>query len=185
VNRYAVLLSLLLLAPILPAQQTTPATDWKHRVTELLPLLGHRNWILVVDSAYPLQTSPGVEVVETNAGQIEVTKEVLADIGSSIHVRPILFMDAELPFLTEADSPGADDYRRQIATTLHGYAIHKELHEKLIATIATASKDFRILVLKTNLAVPYTSVFIRLDCKYVSAEAENRLRDRMKANSPR
>lgn len=31
---------------------------WQSKVTEILPLLGHRNWILIVDSAYPLQTSP-------------------------------------------------------------------------------------------------------------------------------
>jgi hypothetical protein len=36
-------------------------------------------------------------------------------------------------------------------------------------------------VLKTNMTVPYTSVFIRLDCRYWSADAEQRLRARMAA----
>ncbi len=179
-NQYVLLLSLLLLGPTLSAQQTNEANDWKHTLAERLPLLGHRNWILVVDSAYPLQTSPGLEVIETNADQIDVTKEVLADINSSIHVRPIIYMDAELPFLTEEDSPGATAYRQQIAATLHDYAIQHQLHDKLIATVSSTSKDFKILVLKTRLAVPYTSVFIRLDCKYVSADSEKRLRARMK-----
>ena len=182
-NKYVLSLTLLLLGPLLPAQQTDKATDWKQTLTERLPLLGHRNWILVVDSAYPLQTSPGLEVIETNADHIDVTKEVLADIKASIHVRPIIFMDAELPFLTEQDSPGADAYRQQISATLHDYAIQNQLHEKLIATVAGTSKDFKILVLKTRLAVPYTSVFIRLDCKYVSADAEKRLRARMKTGA--
>lgn len=184
-NRCVLFLTLLLFAPALSAQQPSPASDWKNTLAQRLPLLGHRNWILVVDSAYPLQTSPGLEVIETNADQVDVTKEVLAQIDASIHVRPILFMDAELPFLTEQDSPGADAYRRQIAAALHDYPIQRQLHEKLIATVSATSKDFSILVLKTRLAVPYTSVFIRLDCKYVSAEAEQRLRARMKAATPR
>jgi hypothetical protein len=190
VKRRSVFLSLLILlsglsGTVLSAQQTTGTTDWKHTLAERLPLLGHRNWILVVDSAYPLQTSPGLEVIETNADQVDVTKEVLAQIKVSIHVRPTIFMDAELPFLTEEDSPGANAYRQQIAATLHEYDVQNELHEKLIATVSSTSKDFKILVLKTRLAVPYTSVFIRLDCKYVSADAEKRLRARMKAARPR
>jgi len=189
VNRSAVRLSLLLLglisaltlsAPTLSAQQADQASDWKQTLAQRLLLLGHRNWILIVDSAYPLQTAPGLEVIETNAGQVDVTREVLHQIDDSIHVRPIVFMDAELPFLTEQDSPGADAYRRQIAAALHDYAIQSQPHEKLIATVSTAGKEFKVLVLKTNLAVPYTSVFLRLDCKYISAEAESRLRARMK-----
>lgn len=169
------------LAPTLPAQQTHKTNPWKQTLTERLPLLGHRNWILVVDSAYPLQTSPGLEVIETNAGQIEVTREVLAQIKDSIHVRPAIFMDAELPFLTEEDSPGANAYRQQISVALHDYTIQNELHEKLIGQVSNAGREFKILVLKTRLTVPYSSVFIRLDCKYVSADAEERLRTRMKS----
>jgi len=44
-----------------------------------------------------------------------------------------------------------------------------------------AAKHFYILALKTNIANPYTSVFIRLDCKYWSADAEKRLRAKMAA----
>lgn len=37
-----------------------PATaqSWQSRLTEELPLMGHRNWILIVDSAYPEQVGP-------------------------------------------------------------------------------------------------------------------------------
>lgn len=185
--RSVLFLSLLfsgLLAPTLPGQQIRKANTWKQTLTERLPLLGHRNWILVVDSAYPLQTSPGLEVIETNAGQIEVTREVLAQIKDSIHVRPTILMDAELPFLTEEDSPGANAYRQQISAALRDYTIQNELHEKLIAQVSSTANEFKILVLKTRLTVPYSSVFIRLDCKYVSDAAENRLRARMKSGTP-
>ncbi len=60
----------------------------QQQLRQEIPLLGHRNWIMIVDSAYPLQVSPGVETIETNADQLEVTREVLAALDHSIHVTP-------------------------------------------------------------------------------------------------
>ena len=36
---------------------------------------------------------------------------------------------------------------------------------------------FNVLLLKTDLVIPYTSVFLQLDCGYWNAEKEARLRD--------
>jgi hypothetical protein len=155
--------------------------DWKAKVAESLPLLGHRNWILVVDSAYPLQASPGVETIETNADQLEVVEYVLGAINGSIHVRPLIYMDAELPFVPDADAPGASAYRAKIAKVLHGYPIEAMQHDKVLANIDETSKQFHVLVLKTKMAIPYSSVFFRLDCKYWSAGAEKRMREKMNA----
>jgi len=145
-----------------------------------MPLLGHRNWILVVDSAYPLQSSSGVETIETNADQIDVVRTVLDEIHGSIHVRPVITMDAELPFVPEQDAQGASAYRTQIRDVLHNYKIESLPHDKIIASIDETGKTFHVLVLKTNMTIPYTSIFIRLDCKYWSAEAEARLRAKMR-----
>ncbi len=161
-------------APLLVAQ-----SNWKTRVNESMPLLGHRNWILIVDSAYPLQSSPGVETVETNASHFDVLQHVLGTINSSIHVRPLISMDAELPFVPDDDAPGASAYRAQIAKILVDYKIESIPHEKVIAQIDETSKQFHVLVLKTTMTIPYSSVFIRLDCKYWSADAEKRMRARM------
>jgi len=40
----------------------TAGSPWKNILARRLPELGHRNWIGVVDSAYPLQTSPGIVI---------------------------------------------------------------------------------------------------------------------------
>ena len=167
------------------AQAAPPASplDWKARVSESLPLLGHRNWILVVDSAYPLQSSPGVETIETNSPQLEVVQYVLGAVSRSIHVRPLVYMDAELPFVPDSDAPGATDYRAQIKAVLHGLPVEQMPHEKVLATIDETSKQFHVLVLKTTMTIPYTSVFLRLDCKYWSAEAEQRMRARMQSGN--
>ena len=157
----------------------TASTNWQTKVTESLPLLGHRNWILIVDSAYPLQSSPGVETIETNASHLDVLRFVLGAINNSIHVRPLLYMDSELPYVPDDDAPGASDYRTQIAQILSDYKIESIPHEKVISQIDETSKQFHVLVLKTTMTVPYSSVFIRLDCKYWSGDAEKRMRSRM------
>jgi len=157
--------------------------DWRTRVQQMLPLLGHRNWILIVDSAYPLQTSPGVVTIDTGANDLDVLKEVLNAVDHSIHVRPIVYMDAELPFVTERDAAGVDEFRRQLATVLGNRPVKSLPHEQLLQKVDEVGKTFNILILKTNLTIPYTSVFLQLDCKYWSADDEARMRAAMKAAS--
>jgi hypothetical protein len=180
------MLSLLIAAFPAWAAQTAPEsrigaqTDWQQVFRRELPLLGHRNWVLIVDSAYPLQTSPGVQTVETGAGELEVVQYVLRQIAKSPHVSPVVYMDAELPFLTERDAPGVSAYRRQIKAALGNLHISSLRHDELIAKVDETGKTFRILVLKTNLTIPYSSVFLQLGCKYWTDEDEARLRSAMK-----
>jgi hypothetical protein len=108
---------------------------------------------------------------------------VLQEVDQSIHVRPIVFMDAELPFVTEDDAPGVEQYRREIRSVLGDRPVSSILHEAMLSKIDEAGKTFHVLVLKTRLAVPYTSVFFQLDCKYWSADAEARLRKAMKSQA--
>jgi len=141
--------------------------------------MGHRNWILIVDSAYPEQVGPGIETVETNADQLDVVRQLLTMIKGSIHVRPVIFMDAELPFVGEGKAPGISAYRTQIASALHDYEVHSRLHQSLIDEVAKDGTQYHVLILKSQLTIPYTSVFIHLDCKYWSAEDERDLRSAM------
>jgi L-fucose mutarotase/ribose pyranase (RbsD/FucU family) len=161
------------------AQQTPP--EWQTRLGQILPLMGHRNWIMIVDSAYPLQSSAGVETLETNTDQLEVIRTVLGAIDSSIHVRPIVYMDAELPFVPEKDAPGVAAYREAVKTALKGRAITSLPHEQIIAKVDEVGKTFHIVVLKTTMTVPYTSVFLQLNCKYWSDDAEAQMRKAMSA----
>jgi len=153
---------------------------WQTKVQQELPLLGHRNWIIVVDSAYPLQTSPGIETVETGTDQLTVVRDVLRSIAQSRHVRPVVFMDAELPFVKEQQAAGVTKYRSEIKAALGSLPVHSVLHEQLIQQMNQTSNSFHILILKTTLTIPYTSVFLRLDCKYWSDAAEQELRQEMK-----
>ena len=174
------LLPVLALAPT-SASAANPRNnnDWRVRLQEELPLLGHRNWIAVVDSAYPLQTSAGIETINTNADQLEVVKTVLDQLAKAKHVRPVIFTDAELKAVPESDAAGVTAYREAL-TNLVGKTEAQSLpHEEIISKLDEAGKTFHILVLKTNLTIPYTSVFIRLECAYWKPDAEKRLREAM------
>jgi hypothetical protein len=149
---------------------------WRQQVRQQLPLLGHRNWIAVVDSAYPWQVAPGVETIATGAAQLDVVTFVLGEVAKATHVRPSLFLDAELERLPEKDAPGIESYRRKLTRLLASRAAEELPHEKIIAMLDEAGKSFHVLVLKSTLTLPYTSLFLRLECGYWNAESEQRLR---------
>lgn len=155
------------------------AQPWRAALSQELPLLGHRNWIAVVDSAYPLQTSAGVETIETDADQLEVVKVVLDQLANAKHVRPDVFTDSELELVPESDAKGVTAYREALAKLLGTTALQSLPHEEIIGKLDEAGKTFHVLVLKTRMTIPYTSVFIRLECAYWSDDAEKRLRAAM------
>ena len=152
---------------------------WRARLNDELPLLGHRNWIAVVDSAYPLQTSAGIETINTNDDQLDVVRAVLDQLTKAKHVRPEIFTDAELKVVPEADAAGITAYREALTSLLGNTEAQSLPHEEIISKLDEAGKTFHILVLKTKLTIPYTSVFIRLECAYWKPDAEKRLREKM------
>jgi len=153
-----------------------PRPAWRATLDERLPLFGHRNWIVVADSAYPWQASAGIETIDTGSDHVTVLRGVLEAIAGSRHVRPVVHLDAELPFVAEAHAPGVTACREALAGALGGLTTVSLPHEEVIGLLDEAGRTFRILLLKTTLALPYTSVFVRLDCGYWSAEAEEALR---------
>ena len=174
------LLILFLLAASIPSfAQSSTHPDWRTTLEDELPLLGHRNWVLIVDSAYPLQASPGVETIETDLPQVEVLRQVLASLDRSVHLRPDIFLDKELAFVPEEDASGISAYRRELQAVLSGYGVESAPHEELIGRVDEAGRTMHVLVLKSRIAVPYSSVFIRLNCRYWSDDAEKRMRARM------
>jgi len=167
-----------------PVPGTAPPS-WESRLLEALPALGHRNWIVVADSAFPFQISPGIETLVSNEDHFAVLEKVLAALDKSRHVKPHVWLDKELDFVPEELSPGADACRGRLAGLLRGRDAKPVLHEDLIARLDQAGRAFKILMIKTTLAVPYTSVFLELDCGYWPPESEAVMRARMRAGDPR
>ena len=88
--------------------------EWERQVEAALALFGHRNWIVVADAAYPAQSRAGIQTLVADEDHIEVVQKVLEMILASRHVRPRIYLDRELAFVAEQDSPGVDDFRRQL-----------------------------------------------------------------------
>jgi hypothetical protein len=156
------------------------APSWRQVLARRLPLYGHRNWVVIADSAYPAQSKPGIETVLTGASQLEVVEEALAQIDKCKHLRPNVYLDAELPYVEEGDARGVTRYRERLKRLLGRRSVSELPHEKIIDRLDSASGKFHVLVLKTEMTLPYTSVFLELDCGYWGAAAEKRLREALK-----
>jgi hypothetical protein len=159
------------------------AEPWQAAVRDHLKLFGHRNWIVVADSAYPDQSAPGIETIVADADQTEVVRFVLARIQESRQARAVIYEDRELDFVPEADAAGVSQYRRDLAGLLGEQAVTKLLHEEIIGKLDDTAKKFDVLIVKTNMAIPYTSVFLELRAAYWGDEPEKRLREAMDAKS--
>jgi L-fucose mutarotase/ribose pyranase (RbsD/FucU family) len=164
-----------------PGRREVPG-DWRRVLEQRLPAYGHRNWIVIADSAYPSQSRAGIETVATGSDHLEAVRAVLAELGKSQHVRPIVYVDAELPHVAEQDAPGIGAYRDALKKVSGERPVQSLPHEQIIDRLNKAGEKFNVLILKTSLTLPYTSVFLELDCGYWSAEAEQRLREVMARN---
>jgi hypothetical protein len=175
--RHTVVSFLCLLAASAASAGDVPAAEaWREKLRTQLPLLGHRNWIVVVDSAYPLQTAPGIETFFVAADQLEVVKALIAELGRTKHVQPTIYTDLELSHVAEKNAKGISAYRDALARILAGQPVQSLPHEQIIGKLDEAGKKFHVLVLKTPLTLPYTSVFLELQCGYWDAESEQELR---------
>ena len=162
-------------------QATSAASStWEQRLAERLPVLGHRNWVVVADSAYPSQCSPGVETIYAGGNQLDVLRRVLAAVDGARHVRPDVVLDAELQHVADADAPGIAAYRAQLRQLLGTRPVQVVPHEEVIHRLDEAAKTFSVLLIKTDMTLPYTSVFLELGCGYWSPEQEQRLRESMR-----
>lgn len=175
-----ILLALLFVLP--GATSAQEAAPWTAKLHALVPLYGHRNWIVIADSAYPAQTRDGIETIVTGANHFEVLRTVLSLLDSSKHVTPVIWTDAELKYVPDSDAPGATAFRDRLSSHLHNRVVRTMPHEQVIAELDKAGQTFKVLILKTTMAIPYTSVFLQLDCAYWPPDAEQRLRAAMGGN---
>jgi hypothetical protein len=167
------------------AAQSGSGPNWKTILADRIPLFGHRNWIVIADSAYPAQSANGIETIVSNADHFEVLQTVLRALDRSKHVRPIVHLDQELQSVEDSDASGISAYREQLLALIGDRMLRREAHEQIISELGQVSQSFRVLIIKTNLTLPYTSVFLQLDCAYWNEDAERRLRSSLSEHSPK
>jgi L-fucose mutarotase/ribose pyranase (RbsD/FucU family) len=159
------------------------ALDWEDILVRRLPLLGHRNWIVIADSAYPAQSSAGIETIATGKGHMEVLDKTLKAIAACEHIRANVLMDAELKSVAEEDAPGVTAFRQDLYQELDDQNAREHDHEQIISRLDESGRQFCILILKSTLNIPYSSVFLELDCGYWNSASEMRLRNSLRQAS--
>lgn len=162
---------------------TVPISDsgWKSALDRELPILGHRNWILVVDKAFPEENAPGIQTIYTDEDLLAVLKYTLDQINTSTHVRPVIYTDKELQYVPLKFAPGILIFRDSLEKLLSSTPSIPMLHDSVFTRIAEVNKLFKILILKTNDTIAYSSVYLQLDCAYWGDDAEKFLRDTMRS----
>jgi hypothetical protein len=157
-------------------------STWEGLLKERLQVFGHRNWLVIADSAYPAQSRQGIETIVANEEQTTALVKTFEILHECKHIRPTIYTDCELAFISEEDAPGVTSYRKQLSDLLSGYEVRALLHEEIISRLDRIGEIFRVLLVKTKTQVPYTSVFFDLQCGYWNAQAENRLRAVMRTS---
>lgn len=178
---YKLLALLFLLACCSPAPRQTQVqgvaeTSWEEVLAGQMPLLGHRNWIVVTDMAYPLQTNPGITTLFADAPYADVIARVKSMIDEAPHVFAHIYQDREQGRLCEDLVPGWNDYRASVEKVLGKDEVKSVPHEELIRRLDEVSSLCRVVIIKTPLTLPYTSTFFELDCGYWDSVREEAIR---------
>lgn len=149
-------------------------TEWRDELNRQLPLLGHRNWLCIVDAAFPWSIAPGIEMLDTREEIGVVLASGLQAVSEALHLRPIAHVARELDFV-----PHAQALRQELLSAINDLETRRTLHSEVLATLDRVGREYRILMLKATCLIPYTSVFLELECGYWPAEAEAEMREAM------
>ena len=163
----------------LSESKPTESLEWQATLQSRLSAFGHRNWILIVDQAFPMQNGSGITYINSNEKLLPVLSYTLGVLDSSSHVKPIIYQDKELSFITEAQAEGVKQLAESIKKVLGDHKVQQIPHDSIFLKIDEAAKLFNVLVIKTNETIPYSSVFLQLDCAYWNDEKEKMLRASM------
>jgi hypothetical protein len=128
--------------------------------------------------AYPLQTAPGIKTIYTDESYIDILDFVYKEIDKAPHIKAAIYQDKELSYIDEKDATGIDALRGQMKTLL-GDRFIPVPHDELIARLDEVSRMFNVIILKSNLTIPYTTTFFELDCNYWESDKEAALRKKL------
>src|SRR5258708_32908152 len=127
-----------------PAASNPSTADWRTTLQQRLPLYGHRNWIIVVDAAFPAYSQSGIETIVGNQDLPSVLNYVAKSISSSKHVRATAFLDQELQYVEEKDYPGVTHLREEITAAFGKSKLSRIPHAEALSKIDAAGKTFRV-----------------------------------------
>ena len=69
--------------------QPRESVEWQTTLQSRLSAFGHRNWILIVDQAFPMQNGSGITYINSNEKLLPVLSYTLAELNHAAHVKPM------------------------------------------------------------------------------------------------
>lgn len=182
-SRYIVLPLVVMIAGCAATSQ--PAKPWLGTLRHELNYLGARNWIVVAEAAFPIQSRRGLRVIQIDGEIPEIVDGVEQVIEEKHHVKPRLYVTSEIGSVPYDYAPGIKNFRKQLKSALHGRETVELDNEMLMRMLNDTSKTYRVLVIKSRTALPYSSVFMELGSGYWDAESESALREGMEKKKKR
>jgi hypothetical protein len=153
--------------------------SWKGAVDHQAGQLGYRNWIVVAEASFPAHNRPGIRQVNAPVEIPEAVDYVLQALEQTENVRPRVYLTREMRSVENDFAPGIDQMRERIKESLHGHEATELDQQSLLTLLEDANRSFDVLVIRTQSALPYTSVFLELQPGYWDATSEARLRERI------
>lgn len=149
-----------------------------------LQQLGARNWVVIADPTYPIPAGAGVLTMAVPSSSEDTFREVLDLLELQASLTPRIWVCNEMEAVTESLAPGIKEYRTEVNSLLSGRFCYR-LDEKIISMqLADAAQKYRVLYLKTNTQLPYSSIAIELDSGYWNPDAEAEIRQRLEQLTP-
>ncbi len=149
-----------------------------------LTRLGARNWIVIADPTLPVLAGAGVQVLPVEANNADTLREVLDQLELQAALVPRLWLSRELTAIPENRAPGIRRYTREMKNLIRG-RFHYYIDQRFIdMQLAQAAAHYRVLYLKTNTHLPYSSIAIELDSGYWNSDAEAEIRQRLDKLTP-
>lgn len=152
---------------------------WQGAVDWQVAQLGYRNWIVIAEASFPAHSRTGVRQVTAPVEVPEALDYVLQSLERTENVRPQVHLTRELRTVENDFAPGIDTLRSRIQSALHGHETTELDQQSLLTLLEDANRSFDVLVIRTQTALPYSSVFLELRPGYWDAESESRLRERI------
>jgi L-fucose mutarotase/ribose pyranase (RbsD/FucU family) len=154
--------------------------SWKIAVDRQTDQLGYRNWIVIAEASFPAHSRTGVRQVAAPVEVPEALDYVLHTLERTENLRPSIYLTRELQSVENDFAPGIDQVREHITNALHGHEPIILDQQSLLTLLEDANRSFDVLVIRTQSALPYASVFIELQPGYWDASSESRLRERIR-----
>jgi len=161
------------------ASHVEPESPWKDSIRNELGYLGARNWVVISEAAFPIYSRRGLRVIQVDADIPEVLDGLEEVIEEKHHVQPRVYVTTEVGEVPYDYAPGIKAHKKDLETALHGRETVQLDNDILMKLMNNTSKTYRVLVIKTRTALPYSSIFVELGSGYWSADSEVVLRKKM------